>query len=70
MSTPKYRADIVGNVKGCIADFECGIRGELSNADNEFIFDVADTSNYEEWKDYLTLAEMKAAFKRAQAVPA
>jgi hypothetical protein len=62
---PKYRSDIAGNVKNCIADFEHGLRNELANSE-EFIFLVEDSSNYEEWKDFLTLAEMRAAFKRAQ----
>lgn len=62
---PRYRADIAGNVKECIADFECGVRSELSNSDN-FIFAVEDTGNFEQWKDFLTRAEMNAAFKRAQ----
>jgi hypothetical protein len=70
MTAPKYRSDIAGSVKESIADFECGVRGELSNADNGFIFCVEDTSSYEEWQDYLTPAEMKAAFKRAQRVAA
>jgi hypothetical protein len=70
MEQPKYRSDIAGRVKECIKDFECGVRGELNNPDNDFIFDVEDTSNYEDWKDFLTLNEMKAAFKRAQKVVA
>ena len=69
MTAPKYRADIKGRVKETIADFECGVRGELANS-NDFIFEVTDTGNYEDWKDYLTLPEMTAAFKRAQTATA
>lgn len=69
MTAPQYRADIAGNVKAAIQDFECCVRGELDTRD-AFIFEVEDTDNYEDWKDLLTLPEMKSAFKRAQAAAA
>ena len=64
---PQYRADIAGNVKASIEDFECGIRNEMAHSD-DFIFAVTDSHNFEQWKDYLTLAEMTSAFKRARAM--
>lgn len=66
-TAPKHRADVAGNIKASIADFEHGVRNELEHS-GEFLFAVEDTHNYDEWKDYLTLAEMRAAFKRAQRV--
>lgn len=67
MNTPIHRSDVVGKVRECIADFEAGVRNELQNSEVDyFLFEVEDTGNYAQWKDYLTLAEMRAAFKRAQ----
>lgn len=68
--TPRYRADIVGNIKASIAEFEDSVRGELANPERmEFLLAVEDSQAYQDWKDYLTEAEMKAAFKGALAAP-
>ena len=64
MTAPKYRADIKGMVKENIADFEMGVRNEFKYGEN-FVFTVEDTEAFQEYKDTLTMAEMKAAFKRA-----
>lgn len=64
---PKYRADIKGQVAQFIADFQASVAGEIRNPDSDsFLLCVEDAHAYEEFKDYLTAAEMKAAFNRAQ----
>ncbi len=70
ITQPIHRSDVAGNVKKCIKEFEDGVRCELNNPDNDFAFEVEETGNYEQWKDYLTINEMRAAFKRAQKVSA
>lgn len=65
MATPKFRADIKGEVKVYIHEFELAVSNELRTAD-EFIIEVEDTGAFAEYLDYLTCAEMASAFKRAQ----
>lgn len=60
---PKYRADVKGNVRANILDFEATLRGEIRNADY-FVVDVTDTDAYREYECYLTDAEMEAAFRK------
>jgi hypothetical protein len=65
MTSPKYRADIAGQVKEFIADLEIACRSELAHGDN-FTLSVEDVPAYADYKDWLTEREMQAAFKRAQ----
>lgn len=66
MSTPKYRADIKGEVANYIADFEATCRGEIEQGDS-FVFTWQDCEDaVREYSDYLTEREMKAAFERAR----
>ena len=69
MTTPRYRGDIKGMVKENIADCEQQMRSEIEHSDN-FVFLPEDTHAWEEYKDTLTEAEMRAAFKRARRVTA
>lgn len=71
MAAPKYRNEIKGQVAQFIADFQASVAGELSNPENEtFLFCHEDAAAYDEYKDYLTESEMRAAFKRAQTIGA
>lgn len=67
MTMPRYRSDTKGRVAEFIADFQASVRGEMTNPDNEyFLLCPEDAYAYDEFKDYLTEAEMRAAFNRAQ----
>jgi hypothetical protein len=71
MSTPRYRADIKGQVAQFLDDFQASVAGEINNPESmNFLLCVEDADAYEEFKDYLTDKEMTAAFKRAQRVGA
>lgn len=63
---PKYRADVAGNLAGIKEDCIATFRGEMNNADC-FIIDMEDCENtMREYGDYLTVAELRACFKKAQ----
>jgi hypothetical protein len=61
---PKYRADIKGEVATFKAECEATMRNELASAE-DFILCAEDCGAWDEYKDYLTPAEMAQAFKRA-----
>ena len=68
---PKNRKDLgKGDLSNFISDFEVSVLGQLQNNDPDgldegFLFSYEDAYAYDEFKDYLTAAEMRAAFKRA-----
>lgn len=66
MSTPAFRGDIKGEVGVFIADCTASMRGEIQTAD-DFILAAEDTSAWDEFRDYLTPAEMRRAFRQALA---
>jgi hypothetical protein len=64
MNKPKYRDDIKGQVRENIQDCEQAMRNELVHG-GDFSLTAEDTSAWDEYRDMLTEAEMRAAFKRA-----
>lgn len=64
MNSPIYRADIAGEVHLHIDDCEFQMRNEIQSGEL-FILCAEDTSAWEEFSEYLTVKEMRAAFKRA-----
>jgi hypothetical protein len=63
---PKYRQDAKGNIAAIKQDFVSALRTELANGDS-FLLQVQDANAFEEYSNYLTLAEMQACFKKAFA---
>jgi hypothetical protein len=61
---PKYRQDAKGNIAAIKLDFVSAIRTEIQNGDS-FLLKVEDANAFEEYSNYLTLAEMQACFKKA-----
>lgn len=73
MSAPKYRQDIKGHLAEVIDECVHSIRGQLQDPEcMHFCLEVEDTDAFDEYKDILTLSEMRRAFKTARqpAVPA
>ena len=66
MSTPRYRADIKGEVRTFLAECTASMRGEIQSA-SDFILTPEDTAAWDEYADYLTPAEMRRAFRQAVA---
>lgn len=62
---PHYRADATGNIAGIKADCVVQMKNELATAD-DFIINVDDTAAHGEYSKYLTDAELRACFKKAQ----
>lgn len=63
-TTPKYRDDIKGRVAENIADFKAACAGAIKSADH-FVMEVEEVEAYHEYKDILTITEMRRAFKAA-----
>lgn len=66
-TSPKYRADIAGNVAAIKADCVAMFRGEIQQADHFIVAHEDCTSTLGEYSQYLTDAELRACFKKAQS---
>ena len=66
---PIYRDDAKGNLRGIKEDCTQAFRAELARTDT-FVFGFEDcTETFAEYAVYLTLAELRACYKKAQSAP-